>query len=94
MRRNDLGAKKPRRSRSGMRRPKIRKGCRFCADLELKIDCKNTALINPFITERGRIIARRFSGLCAKHQLEMTNAIKRARILAFIPFTATQVPLE
>lgn len=69
-----------------------RRACRFCVDKKLKIDYKNARLLQPFITERGRILPRRLTGNCAKHQREVTTAIKRARILAFVPFTATQVP--
>lgn len=76
-------------------RPILRKRmCRFCADKKLTIDYKEGRLLMPFTTERGRIIPRRISGNCAKHQREVTTAIKRARILALIPFTATQVQME
>lgn len=71
-----------------------RRMCRFCADKKLVIDYKEGKLLLPFITERGKIIARRISGNCAIHQREITTAIKRARILALIPFTATQVETE
>lgn len=70
-----------------------RRQCRFCADKKLVIDYKEGRLLLPFTTERGKIVARRISGNCAKHQREVTQAIKRARILSLIPFTATQVPL-
>jgi small subunit ribosomal protein S18 len=70
-----------------------RRICRFCADTKLVIDYKEGKLLTPFTTERGRIVPRRISGNCAKHQREVTLAIKRARILALIPFSATQVPL-
>lgn len=70
-----------------------RRSCRFCVDKKIKIDYKNAKLLQPFLTERGRIVPRRLTGNCAKHQREVTTAIKRARILAFIPFTATQVPI-
>lgn len=64
-----------------------RKVCRFCADKELKIDYKDAANIKYFITERGKIIPRRISGNCSRHQREMSTAIKRARVLALVPFT-------
>ncbi|MFH1874352.1 MAG: 30S ribosomal protein S18 [Pseudomonadota bacterium] len=70
-----------------------KKVCRFCIDKEIKIDFKDAKQLQMFITERGRILPRRYTGNCAKHQREVTNAVKRARILAFIPFTSTQVPL-
>lgn len=67
--------------------------CRFCADKKLIIDYKDGRLLMPFTTERGRIVPRRISGNCAKHQREVTTALKRARLLAMIPYTATQVSL-
>ena len=67
-------------------RPRI---CRFCADKKLTIDYKDSRLLNPFITERGKIVPRRISGNCAKHQRAVVQAIKRARVLAFIPYTTT-----
>ena len=70
-----------------------RKVCRFCVDKNLKIDYKDGRVLLAHTTERGKILPRRISGSCAHHQRELTTAIKRARILAFIPFTATQVPM-
>lgn len=64
-----------------------RKVCRFCVDKNLIIDYKNPKVLLHFITERGKIIPRRISGNCAKHQREVTLAIKRARNIAIIPFT-------
>jgi len=84
------GRKKPAaRSRTFGRR----KVCRFCADKKLTIDYKDGKALTAFTSERGKIIPRRISGACARHQREITVAIKRARILALIPFTATQVPM-
>ncbi len=70
-----------------------RKVCRFCADKKLTIDYKDGKALTAFTTERGKIIPRRISGACAHHQREITTAIKRARLLALIPYTATQVPM-
>ncbi|MBW1659847.1 MAG: 30S ribosomal protein S18 [Deltaproteobacteria bacterium] len=64
-----------------------RKVCRFCADSNLKIDYKDPKLLNHFITERGKIIPRRISGNCARHQRQITLAIKRARNIALLPYT-------
>ncbi|MBU0513285.1 MAG: 30S ribosomal protein S18 [Proteobacteria bacterium] len=69
-----------------------RKVCRFCADGTMVIDYKDYRTLRYFTTERGKIIPRRISGNCAKHQRELTTAIKRARLLALLPFTATQNP--
>ncbi len=63
-----------------------RKVCRFCADSSLVIDYKDFRSLRYFITERGKIIPRRISGTCAKHQRTLTVAIKRARAIALLPF--------
>ena len=62
--------------------------CRFCAENPPAIDYKNVGMIRSFLTERAKIVPRRISGNCAKHQRMVTEAIKRARILALVPFTA------
>jgi small subunit ribosomal protein S18 len=67
-----------------------RKVCRFCADSNVKIDYKDPKLLKYFITERGKIIPRRISGNCARHQREITLAIKRARHIALMPYTTIQ----
>jgi small subunit ribosomal protein S18 len=64
-----------------------RKVCRFCTDKKLDIDYKNSKILRYFVTERGKIIPRRISGNCAKHQRQVTVAIKRARNIAILPFT-------
>ncbi len=64
-----------------------RKVCRFCADKTLKVDYKDQGQLKYFLTERGKIIPRRISGNCARHQREVATAIKRARILAILPYT-------
>jgi small subunit ribosomal protein S18 len=68
-----------------------RKVCRFCADPTLKIDYKDPRTLRYFTTERGKIVPGRISGNCAKHQRALSMAIKRARIIALMPFTATHV---
>lgn len=67
-----------------------RKVCRFCADSSLTIEYKDPKLLKYFVTERGKIIPRRISGNCARHQREMTKAIKRARHIALMPYTSVQ----
>lgn len=69
------------------RRPR-RKVCNFCVDKVDGIDYKDAAKLRRFITERGKILPRRISGTCAKHQRQLTVAIKRARNIALLPFTA------
>jgi small subunit ribosomal protein S18 len=71
----------------GFRRGR-RRGCPFCADDGLKVDYKDPQLLRYFITERGKIVPRRVSGACAKHQRALTLAIKRARNIALVPFAA------
>src|SRR5712692_11735075 len=67
-----------------------RKVCRYCADKNLKVDYKNAADLKYFITERGKIVPRRISGNCARHQREVATAIKRSRNLALLPYTVMQ----
>jgi small subunit ribosomal protein S18 len=66
-----------------------RKSCRFCSDQNLLISHKDYASLRYFITERGKIIPRRISGNCAKHQREIAQAIKKARILSIMPFSSS-----
>ncbi len=63
-----------------------RKYCRFCADKSLEISYKNPKTLKSFLTERGKIIPRRISGTCAKHQRLLTREIKRARTIALLPY--------
>ena len=73
---------------SGRRRPGgRRKVCRFCADKSLTVDYKDVRTLQSFITEGGKIVPSRTSGNCAKHQRQLAVAIKRARILALLPFS-------
>ncbi len=67
-----------------------RRGCPFCGDTELQIDYKDPQLLKYFITERGKIVPRRISGCCAKHQRALTTAIKRSRNIALLPFTTNE----
>ena len=69
------------------RKPR-RKVCSFCVDQVDHIDYKDAAKLRRFTTERGKILPRRISGNCAKHQRQVTLAIKRARNIALLPFTA------
>lgn len=73
----------------GGRRPfQKKKACRFCKDKAFNLNYKDAKAIRPYLTERGRIVPRRISGTCAKHQRMVCREIKRARNLALIPFTA------
>ncbi|MFO7986503.1 MAG: 30S ribosomal protein S18 [Desulfatiglandaceae bacterium] len=68
-----------------------RKVCKFCADASLAIDYKDVRVLKYFTTERGKITPRRISGNCAKHQRQLTVAIKRARNIALLPYTTSIV---
>ena len=78
--------RRPKRKRRLFRRRKV---CRFCADASIVIDYKDPRTLRFFTTERGKIIPRRVSGNCAKHQRKLTAAIKRARTIALMPYAAT-----
>ena len=63
-----------------------RKFCRFCSEKVEYIDYKNIKLLKSYITERGKILPRRMTGTCAKHQRELTESINRARSIALLAF--------
>lgn len=69
------------------RKPK-KKVCSFCVDKVTDIDYKDLPKLRRYTTERGKILPRRISGNCAKHQRQLTLAVKRARNIALLPFTA------
>ncbi|MBU4486232.1 MAG: 30S ribosomal protein S18 [Candidatus Delongbacteria bacterium] len=69
-----------------MMKDKKKRICRFCEENIYYIDYKNEKQLTKFTTEQGKIIPRRTSGVCAKHQRMLSNAIKRARIVALMPF--------
>lgn len=71
--------------RGGMRRKKV---CQFCADKTKPIDYKDVETLKKYITERGKILPKRITGTCAIHQRDLTIAIKRARIVALLPYVA------
>ena len=72
----------------GMRmRRQRRKVCAFCADKVEHINYKDTGRLRRFVSEGGKILPKRMSGVCAAHQRELTIAIKRARHLALLPYT-------
>ncbi|MCH4239746.1 MAG: 30S ribosomal protein S18 [Oscillospiraceae bacterium] len=65
-----------------------RKVCSFCVDKVENLDYKDVAKLRRFISERGKILPRRVTGTCARHQRELTVAIKRARHIALLPFSS------
>jgi small subunit ribosomal protein S18 len=82
----DKDKKAAARKRGGFARRKV---CRFCADKKIGIDYKDPQLLKYFITDRGKIIPRRISGNCATHQRRIGVAVKRARMIALMPFAVT-----
>ncbi len=77
-------SERPRRPRG--RRPR-RKVCMFCVDKVQHIDYKDVARLRRFTNERGKILPRRMSGTCARHQRQLSVAIKRSRAIALLPYT-------
>ncbi len=75
--RNNRGAKRPRR-----------KVCAFCVDKVSTIDYKDVAKLRRYLSERGKIVPRRVTGTCARHQRALTTAIKRARHIALLPYVS------
>ena len=80
----DRGERRPARPRG--RKPR-RKVCSFCVDKIEYIDYKDVNRLRRFTNERGKILPRRMSGTCAKHQRQLSVAIKRARTVALMPYT-------
>ncbi len=85
----EASSERPQRRSAGGRGKFVRrrKFCKFCADKSLKIDHKDPALLSQFVSERYKIMPARVTNTCAKHQRQLTTAIKRARILALLAFT-------
>jgi len=84
------------RAQQQRRRPqqqtvKRRRTCRFCDNKEIYIDYKDEKKLQRFITEEGKIIPKRVTGTCARHQRELVAAIKRARHLALLPFVSDAI---
>jgi small subunit ribosomal protein S18 len=82
---------KSRRGDGYRRYPARRKVCAFCADKNLIIDYKDPSKLRRFLTDRAKIEPRRKTGTCARHQRKLTTAIKRARLLAMLPFTGEHI---
>jgi small subunit ribosomal protein S18 len=80
-----------RRQQQTQQNVKRRRSCRFCDNKEIYIDYKDEKKLQRFITEEGKIIPKRVTGTCAKHQRELVAAIKRARHLALLPFVSDAI---
>lgn len=77
-----------RKSRGGGGGARHKKVCQFCADKTQTIDYKDVEKLRKFVTERGKILPRRVTGMCAVHQRDITTAVKRARAVALLPYSA------
>jgi small subunit ribosomal protein S18 len=73
----------------GRKKTTRRRACKFCTDENLVIDYKNAGLLKYFITDRGKLVPRRLTGNCAKHQRAIARAVSRARMIALMPFAVT-----
>ena len=82
--RENRGTDAPMKKRPNRRRKKV---CVFCADSTNVIDYKDANKLKRFVSERGKILPRRITGTCAKHQRALTVAVKRARQIAILPYT-------
>ena len=71
-----------------MRKPARRKVCNFCVEKSEFIDYKDISKLRKYLTESGKILPRRMTGVCARHQRELAVAVKRARQMALIPYVA------
>lgn len=72
--------------RKPMRKTSRKKVCAFCVEKAERIDYKDVAKLKKYVTEKGKMLPRRMTGVCAKHQRELSEAIKKARIAALLPF--------
>jgi small subunit ribosomal protein S18 len=84
------GFSKPRRERDN-KAPRKKRTCRFCDAKEIYIDYKDEKKLQRFVSEQGKIIPKRITGTCAKHQRQLVCAIKRARHLALLPFVSDAI---
>lgn len=71
-----------------IRRAPKKKVCAFCVEKAEEIDYKDTSKLKRYITEKGKIMPRRTTGVCAEHQRQLATAVKRARVMALLPFKA------
>lgn len=82
---DDDGGRRPKKLGGGFGRRKV---CRFCTDQDFILDYKNVRAISGYLTEHGKIVPRRISGTCARHQRKLTTALKRAQNLALLGYTS------
>ena len=86
MRRRVIKKKLPLDKRKILRK----KSCKFCADKVEEIDFRDTMRLMKFASERGKILPRRISGNCSRHQRQLSRSIKRARAVALVPYVAAE----
>ena len=72
-------------------KPRKIKKCQFCSDSTLQVDYKSASQLKRFVSERGKILARRHTGNCARHQRVIAEHVKRARFMALLHYTADQI---
>ena len=89
MARDRRGSKKPSSKKTTLRKGK-KKYCQFCADKTKYVDYKDVALLRKFLSERGKIRARRVTGNCPQHQRLVASAVKNAREMALLPFSSRE----
>ena len=87
---NVLTPRKSRRERDSQM-PRKKRTCKFCDAKEIYIDYKDDKRLSRFVTEQGKIIPKRITGTCARHQRQLVKAIKRARHLALLPFVSDSI---
>jgi small subunit ribosomal protein S18 len=87
---NQRNQRRTRRERDSQT-PRKKRTCRFCDAKELYIDYKDEKRLQRFVTEQGKIIPKRITGTCARHQRQLVQAIKRARHLALLPYISDTI---
>lgn len=87
---NQRNQRRTRRERDNQS-PRKKRTCRFCDAKEVYIDYKDEKRLGRFVTEQGKIIPKRITGTCARHQRQLVQAIKRARHLALLPFVSDSI---
>ena len=83
-----MAQKTPARKRPSSAAPGRRKSCHFCKDKVQEVDYKNVNQLRRYISEKGKIRSRRITGACRRHQVQIAQAVKRAREMALLPYVA------
>lgn len=88
MRRAESSSRPAGKEKDREKRPFRRKSCKFCSEKVERVDFRETGRLAKYTSERGKILPRRVSGACARHQRQLASAVKRARGLALMPYVA------